>query len=192
MTNGAIGALYSAIMNFVGSDDEVLMFEPYYSQYINHIEFAGAKIVTAPMTTNEEGEWFFDFVAFENSITKKTKIVLLTNPHNPCGKMFSEADVKKMTEILDRHPHILVISDDVYFHLPFDGKKHVSFAKYNKSNWEKTITIFSVGKMLNCTGWKIGWAIGPSRLIQQAMFVHEAMSFNTNVAGQIAIARSLD
>ena len=76
-----------------------------------------------------------------------------------------------------------MLSDDVYFHLPFDGRKHVSFANYSKSNWEKTITIFSAGKMLNCTGWKIGWAVGPAQLIQQAMFVHEAMSFNTNVPG---------
>jgi aspartate/methionine/tyrosine aminotransferase len=143
------------------------------------------------MTTNESGEWFFDFTAFEKAINSNTKIVLLTNPHNPCGKMFSAAEVKQMSEILDKHPHVMVITDDVYFHLPFDGRKHVSFASYSKSNWEKTITIFSAGKMLNCTGWKIGWAIGPSRLIKQAMFVHEAMSFNTNVPGQIAIARSL-
>lgn len=183
VTNGAIGALYSVIMNFAGPGDEVLIFEPYYSQYINHIEFAGAKIVTAPMNTDESGEWSFDFKAFENAITPNTKVVLLTNPHNPCGKMFSEPEIKLLSEILDRNSHVMVITDDVYFHLPFDGRKHVSFAKFSKSNWEKTITIFSVGKMLNCTGWKIGWAIGPSRLIKQAMFVHEAMSFNTNVPG---------
>lgn len=109
--------------------------------------------------------------------------MLLTNPHNPSGKMFTEAETKQMTEILNRHPHVLVITDEVYFHLPFDGRKQVSFARYCKSNWEKTITVFSVGKMLNCTGWKIGWAVGPARLIKQAMFVHEAMSFNTNVPG---------
>ena len=103
MTNGAIGALYSAIMNFVGAGDEVLMFEPYYSQYVNHVEFAGAKMVTAPMGTNEAGEWFFDFAAFESAISTKTKAVLLTNPHNPCGKMFSQSDIKNITEILDRH-----------------------------------------------------------------------------------------
>ena len=79
-------------MNFVGPGDEVLMFEPFYSQYVNHIEFAGAKIVTAPMTTNQEGEWHFDFETFENSISSNTKVVLLTNPHNPCGKMFSESE----------------------------------------------------------------------------------------------------
>lgn len=118
-------------MNFAGPGDEVLMFEPYYSQYVNHIEFAGAKIVTAPMGTNDNDEWFFDFDAFEKSITAKTKVILLTNPHNPCGKMFSEHDVKRISEILDKHPHILVISDDVYFHLPFDGRKHVSFARFN-------------------------------------------------------------
>jgi aspartate/methionine/tyrosine aminotransferase len=78
-------------MNLVGPKDEVLMFEPYYTQYVNHIEFAGAKIVTAPMVVSPStGEWLFNIRAFENSITKNTKLVLLTNPHNPSGKMFTE------------------------------------------------------------------------------------------------------
>jgi aspartate aminotransferase len=66
-----------------------------------------------------------------------------------------------LTELLDKHPHVTVLSDDVYFHLPFDGRKYVSFANYSQSNWDKTVTVFSAGKMLNCTGWKIGWMIGP-------------------------------
>ena len=90
VTNGAIGSIFATIMNLVSEGDEVLMFEPYYTQYVNHIEFAGAKIVTAPMVTNHSGEWLFDLKAFENSITEKTKLVILTNPHNPSGKMFTE------------------------------------------------------------------------------------------------------
>ena len=168
------------------------MFEPYYTQYVNHIEFAGAKIVTAPMVTNHSGEWLFDLKAFENSITEKTKLVILTNPHNPSGKMFTEQEIKQISEILDRHPHVTVLSDDVYFHLPFDGRKYINFANYSQQNWNKTVTVYSAGKMLNCTGWKIGWMIGPQDLVTQAMFVHEAMSFNTNVPGQIALARSMD
>lgn len=75
--------------------------------------------------------------------------------------MFTEHEIKKLSEILDRHPHVTVLSDDVYFHLPFDGRKYISFANYSQSNWKKTVSVFSAGKMLNCTGWKIGWMVGP-------------------------------
>ena len=96
-----------------------------------------------------------------------------------------------MTEILDRHPQIRVLSDDVYFFLPFDNRKYESFANFSPSNFEKTVTVFSAGKMLNCTGWKVGWMVGPKDLVAHAMFVHEATNFNLNVPGQIAIAKSL-
>lgn len=191
VTNGALGSLYSAIMNLVGPGDEVLMFEPYYTQYVNHIEFAGASIKTAPMHITKENKWDFDWQAFEDSITDKTKLVVLTNPHNPSGKLFTRDEIAKMTAILDKHPHINVLSDDVYYFLPFDGRKYESFANFNESNFAKTITVYSAGKMLNCTGWKIGWSIGPAQLIKQAMFVHEASTFNCNVTGQIAVAKSL-
>lgn len=117
---------------------------------------------------------------------------MITNPHNPSGKMFTDAEIKRLSEILDKYPDVTVLSDDVYYYLPFDGRKHTSFANYSESNWNKTINVFSSGKMLNCTGWKIGWSIGPENLVKQAMFVHESTSFNTNVPGQIALARSMD
>ena len=162
VTNGALGSLYSAVMNLVGPGDEVLMFEPYYTQYVNHIEFAGASIKTAPMHTNDQGRWEFDWQAFEDAISDKTKLVLMTNPHNPSGKLWTQSEIAKMTSILDKHPHINVLSDDVYYFLPYDGRKYESFANYSQSNFEKTISVYSAGKMLNCTGWKIGWSIGPA------------------------------
>ena len=149
-------------MNLVGPGDEVLMFEPYYTQYVNHIEFAGASIKTAPMHTNDQGRWEFDWQAFEDAISDKTKLVLMTNPHNPSGKLWTQSEIAKMTSILDKHPHINVLSDDVYYFLPYDGRKYESFANYSQSNFEKTISVYSAGKMLNCTGWKIGWSIGPA------------------------------
>jgi aspartate/methionine/tyrosine aminotransferase len=91
-------------MNLVGPSDEVMMFEPFYTQYTNHIEFAGASIVPIPMVTSPNHEWCFDFKKFAESITPKTKLVVLTNPHNPSGKMFTEHEIKHVSEILDRHP----------------------------------------------------------------------------------------
>jgi len=80
--------------------------------------------------------------------------------------MFSEKEIKRITEILEQHPNITVLSDDVYYFLPFDGRKHVSFAAYSLENYKKTVSIFSAGKMINCTGWKVGWAVGPANLIK--------------------------
>lgn len=183
VTNGAIGSLFSAIMNMVGPGDSVHMFEPYYSQYINHVEFAGASVKTSPMYTDAEGTWHFDFDHFEKSIDASTKVVLITNPHNPSGKLWTRQEIEKLTEILDRHPHVRVISDDVYFFLPFEGRQYESFANFSPANFDKTLTIYSSGKMLNCTGWKIGWMIGPKDMVGHAMYVHEATTFNLNVPG---------
>ena len=192
VTNGAIGSIFSAIMNLVGPGDSVHMFEPYYSQYVNHVEFSGAKLRTSPMYTDEAGNWHFDFEHFERSLDQSTKLVLLTNPHNPSGKLWTKPEIERMTEILDRHPQVRVISDDVYFFLPFDGRKYESFANFSTGNFAKTLTVYSAGKMLNCTGWKVGWMLGPKDLVAQAMYVHEASTFNCNVPGQLAVAQSMD
>lgn len=123
ITNGAIGAIYAVINNLVTKGDHVHMFEPYYTQYINHIEFAGADAVTSPMHTNDKGEWFFDFDHLEESLDKNSKVLIITNPHNPSGKMFSADEIARLSAILDKWPQVTVLSDEVYFHLPFDGRK---------------------------------------------------------------------
>lgn len=190
VTNGACEALFSALHHIVDKGDEVVFFEPYYTQYVNYAEFAGASIKTAPLK-NVNGKWEYDFEALEKAITPKTKAMIITNPHNPTGKIFSKEELYKLTEILERHPQVVVVSDDVYFFLPFDGREHHLFANIGE-NYKKTITIFSAGKMMNCTGWKVGWAVGPPDLIKHVSYVHESVVFNLNVPGQVAIAKSLE
>jgi aspartate/methionine/tyrosine aminotransferase len=84
-----------------------------------------------------------------------------------------------------------VISDDVYSSLIYDGKKYQHFASY-KNNWERTLTVFSAGKLMNCTGWKVGWVVGPAEPIKEAALMHEISIYNVNVPGQFAIAESFD
>jgi len=192
VTNGAIGAIYSIINNMVGKGDFVHMFEPYYTQYINIIEFAGAESRTSPMSTNEKGEWAFDFDHFENSLDENSKLVILNNPHNPSGRVFTAEEMDRLSAILEKWPQVTVLNDEVYFHLPFDGRKITSFANLSQANWDKSVNVYSAGKMLNCTGWKIGWCIGPDRLIAQAFYSHEATTFTNNVPGQVAIARAME
>lgn len=165
VTNGACGALSASIMNLCGKGDFVHTFEPFFSQYINQIEFAGAECRPSPMHTDEEGAWHFDFDHFEKSLDENSKVLILNNPHNPTGRVFTEDEIARVSKILEKHPQVTVLADEVYFHLPFGGRKMVSFANYSEANWNKTINIFSFGKMLNCTGWKLGFCIAPAHMI---------------------------
>ena len=122
IANGACGALFCAIHHLIKPGDEVLMFEPYYTQYVNYIEFGGGVPKTVPMSCAGGKDWVYDLDLFESSLTPKTKLVILTNPHNPTGKIFTKSELERLTEILNKRPDILVISDDPYFFLPFDNR----------------------------------------------------------------------
>ena len=181
VTNGACEALYSTLMHVCQQGDEVIFFEPYYTQYVNYAEFAGATVKTAPLRL-VDGKWEYDFDALERLITPKTKCMMITNPHNPTGKLFTKDELVKLTKIVEKHPQLIVVSDDVYYHLPYDGREHTLFANIG-DNYKRTITVFSAGKMMNCTGWKVGWCVGPPELIKHVSYVHEAAVFNLNVPG---------
>jgi len=144
------------------------------------------------MYTNEKGEWHFDFDHFEKSLDENSKLIILNNPHNPSGRIFTPEEIERLSKILEKWPQVTVLNDEVYFHLPFDGRKLTSFANYSQTNWDKSVNVYSAGKMLNCTGWKIGWTIGPEKLIAQAFYSHEATTFTNNVPGQVAIARCME
>src|SRR5437016_1247993 len=135
-------------MSLCSSGDEVLTFEPFYTSYVSYVEFSGAKLVTSPMLLNASTkEWQYDFEAFEKQINAKTKAVLITNPHNPTGKTFTKEELEKLSNVLKKHPNVVVVSDDVYYHLHFDNKKYHKFADID-DNFKKTITIYSAGKMM--------------------------------------------
>lgn len=192
ITSGALAAVFAIIQNLATKGDKVHMFEPYYTCYINCIEFSGAECVSSPMHCDDNGEWSFDFDHFEKSLDENSRVVILNNPHNPTGKMFTHDDMTRMTKILEKWPKVTVLNDEVYFFLPFDNKPFVSFANHSEGNWKKTINVYSAGKMLNITGWKVGWCVGPAELIRQAFYVHEASSFCANVPCQVAIAKTMD
>lgn len=194
VTHGASQALFAICHHLLQPGDECLMFEPYYVNYANYADFAGAKTVTAPMILDPVTKtWEYDFETFERKLSPKTKVVMLINPHNPTGKMLSGEDIAKISKILEKRPDVIVIADDVYYHLPFDNKNkpYTTFANYG-NNWEKTLTVYSAGKLFSCTGWKVGWIVGPADLVKHVSFVHESTCFNINVPCQVAIANSLD
>lgn len=168
VTNGAIGSLFSIMMNMCNKGDIVHMFEPFFCQYINHIEFAGASASTSPIDCDDKGVWKFNFDDLESKLNENSRLLILNNPQNPTGLVYTEDDMKRISAILAKWPRVTVIADEVYWFLPFDGKKHIPFAAFSEDNWKRTISVYSAGKMFNATGWKVGWSIGPAPLIKQA------------------------
>jgi len=125
---------------------------------------SGSTLKTVPLKVNERGDWVFDSEQLRKTLTDKTKLLVMNTPHNPTGKCFSYEEQLEITNILKDFPNIVVLSDEVYDYLTFDGLKHVPFASI-EDNWDRTVTVYSGGKLFNCTGWKVGWAIGPQHII---------------------------
>ncbi|CAI2370385.1 unnamed protein product [Moneuplotes crassus] len=196
VTVGASSALNNAIVNLVDHGEEILTFEPFYPNYMSITKLGRGKFRTIPLKTSptEDGSalnFEYDWDTFEESLGPQTKVVLLTNPHNPTGKCLRKEEIERITELLEeKAPQAYVISDDVYDFLTYD-QDYEMFANVG-DNWKKTITIYSGGKLMNCTGWKVGFLIAPPDLTREAALMHESSIFNLNVPGQVAIARSLD
>lgn len=128
----------------------------------------------------KEGDWTFDPTELRLALASgKTKVLLLNSPHNPTGKVFTLEEYKVISSILDDFPEVLVIADDVYEFLTFDGREHHFFTSIG-DNWSRTVTIFSGGKLFSCTGWRIGWAIGPQPLLRLGAIVGNTVFFNAH------------
>lgn len=164
ITNGANSSINVMCQTVLRDGDEMIVIEPFFPQYLAHIQLGGAKIKTVPLVLVGH-EFKLDLDSLKAALNEKTRLIILNTPHNPTGKVFSRAELLEITEILEGFPHVFVISDEVYDFLTFDDHEHVMFANL-KNNWEKTITVFSGGKQFSCTGWKIGWSIAPADIIR--------------------------
>ena len=178
------------IAGLVAAEDEVVVIEPVFQQYIPHVQLGGAKLRSAKLDLDENGEWQLDFESLEAALSEKTRVLMFTTPHNPTGKVFTREEMQRMSDLLDKYPRCLVISDEVYGFVTFGGREHQPFANLGH-NWDRTVTIYSGGKMLNCAGWKVGWAIGPAPIIRQATLINDAQHQVNNVPGQVAMAKSM-
>lgn len=164
VTQGAGGAIHSFIQAFANKGDEVVLFEPMWSIYMDHVEIAGATSNAVPLRYSD-GIWRFNEEELRAALKRpQCKILLFNSPHNPTGKVFTLKEMQIISDILDECPHVIVIYDAVYENLVFDDRKHLYFGSIG-NNWDRTISTFSGGKFFSATGWKVGWAIGPKRLI---------------------------
>ncbi|KAK3371869.1 pyridoxal phosphate-dependent transferase [Lasiosphaeria ovina] len=184
ITTGANEGMLSAFMAFIEPGDEVIIFEPFFDQYISNIEMPGGKIVYVPMHPPKEGgvktlsaaEWTIDFDELERAITPRTKMLVLNTPHNPVGKVFSKDEATRIANLCLKH-QIIILSDEVYdrlFYVPFTRVATIS------PEVEKiTLTVGSAGKNFYATGWRVGWLMGPPDLIQYVAAAHTRICYSS-------------
>ncbi|MDT4935879.1 MAG: N-succinyldiaminopimelate aminotransferase [Pseudonocardiales bacterium] len=189
VTAGATEAIAAAVLALAGPGDEVVLFEPYYDSYTACIALAGAQRRVVPLA-RDGGGWAFDPDALTAAITPRTKVLLLNSPHNPTGKVFDAAELRAVAEAAVAND-LIVVSDEVYEHLTFDGRPHVPIATLPGMR-ERTVTIGSAGKTFSVTGWKIGWACAPPRLVGAVRTVKQFLTYVNGAPFQPALAQALD
>jgi len=197
---GCTNALFCALQGMISPGDEVLLLEPAFDVYIAQTKMAGGAVKFVPLRSNPEKKaestaneaFILDMEELENAITDKTRAFVLNSPHNPTGKMFSREEMTKIAEIIERHPQVTVIADEVYEHIVFDvvNSPHISFATI-PGMYDRTLTLSSSGKTFSATGWKVGWAVGPPHLVHAVTSVQQHVNFSAPTPNQDAIAQCL-
>ena len=186
VTTGASEAIQSALLAFIEHGDEVVMFEPWFDIYAAGISLADGVRMGVPLAGPGLRP---DIDALRDAITPSTKVLLINSPHNPTGVVFTRAELEAIAAIaIERN--LIVISDEAYEHLWFDDHRHIPIATL-PGMWERTVTIGSGGKTFSFTGWKVGWAYGPTNLISAVKVVRQHLSFVSGGPFQYAIAHGL-
>ena len=183
VTAGATQALFTAITALVHPGDEVIIFEPAYDSYRPAIELVGGVVKTYEL---EAPHFKPDWDRFKRLISSRTKMVIVNTPHNPTGTTLREEDMQNLERLL-RDTQILVLSDEVYEHLVYDGEAHQSVARFPGLR-ERSLAVFSFGKTFHCTGWKIGYCIAPAAVMAEFRKVHQFNVFCVNTPLQFALA----
>ena len=183
ITAGATQAILTAILAVVHPGDEVIVLEPCYDSYVPNIELAGGVAVRVPLTP---GTFRPDFDRIAAAITPRTRALVINSPHNPSGTVWSEADMLRLQELL-APTSVLLISDEVYEHMVFDGQTHQSAARF-PGLAQRAFIVSSFGKTYHVTGWKVGTVVAPAPLTAEFRKVHQFNVFTVNTPMQHALA----
>ncbi|SHH47033.1 N-succinyldiaminopimelate aminotransferase [Jatrophihabitans endophyticus] len=189
VTAGATEAIAAAVTALAGPGDEVVLFEPYYDSYAACVALGGATRRTVTVERDGAG-WGFDPAALASAVTPRTKAIVLNTPHNPTGTVFGPAELAEIARVAVEHD-LVVVSDEVYEHLTFDGRAHVPIATLPGMR-KRTITVSSAGKTFGVTGWKIGWVCAPPDLVAAVRTVKQFLTFVNGAPFQPAVAQVLD
>ena len=187
VTSGATEAIFDAIHAVVRAGEEVIVLDPCYDCYEPAIDLAGAKAVHVALDPRTFAP---DWNAVRAAITPRTRMLMINSPHNPSGAMLSEADMRELIGILDG-TRIILLSDEVYEHIVFDGARHESALRHPELR-ERAFVISSFGKTYHCTGWKVGYCIAPPALGAEFRKVHQYNTFCTFNPAQHAFAEMIE
>ncbi|MCD9028506.1 pyridoxal phosphate-dependent aminotransferase [Luteimonas sp. BDR2-5] len=186
VTSGATEALFNAIQAVVRAGEEVIVLDPAYDSYEPAIDLAGAVAVHVPLDPQTFAP---DWQRVRDAITPKTRMLIVNSPHNPSGATFGAGDIAALTELL-RDTDIVLLSDEVYEHIVFDGARHESVLRYPELR-ARAFVVSSFGKTYHCTGWKLGYCIAPPALSAEFRKVHQYNVFCTFAPAQHAFAAML-
>lgn len=183
VTSGATEALFDAVQAVVSAGDEVIVFDPAYDSYDPAILLAGGKTIHVPLSLPD---YAMDWDRLEQAINSRTRLIIINSPHNPCGSVLSKDDFDRLAALIRGHD-ILVLSDEVYEHMVYDGEKHESILAHSELR-EKSFAVFSFGKTYHATGWKLAYCVAPESLTTEFRKVHQFVTFTTSSFVQYAIA----
>ena len=183
VTAGATQALFTAVAALVHPGDEVIVFEPVYDSYVPSIELAGGMVKRARLSAPDYRP---DWAAVRALVSPKTRMIMINTPHNPSGTVWSPDDMRALCDLV-RGTSIIVVADEVYEHIVFDGRRHESAALYPELA-ERSVIVSSFGKTYHVTGWKVGYVLAPQALMAEFRKVHQFNVFTVNTPVQLALA----
>jgi len=183
ITSGATIAIFCAIQACIHADDEVIIFDPSYDSYAPAVQLAGGKSIHINL---EAPSFQVDWQKVKDSINAKTRMIIVNTPHNPTGAIWSEQDWRQLIELI-QDKNIVVLSDEVYEHLVFDGQKHFSALQFPELR-ERSFVIGSFGKTYHVTGWKTGYCVASPQLMRLFRQIYQFANFCGNTPCQLALA----
>ena len=186
ITPGGTYAIFTALTTTLQPGDEVIIFEPAYDCYLPTVKLNGAIPVLIEL---KFPDYSINWVEVRNRISAKTRMIILNSPHNPTGAVLNDEDIIQLKEIV-KDTDILILSDEVYEHVIFDEKQHLSMLRYPEL-LERSFVCFSFGKVYHCTGWKTGYCISSPGLMSEFRKIHQFNAFTTHTPTQVALAHYL-
>ncbi len=182
ITAGGTQAIYTAIATIIRPNDEAIIFEPAYDCYAPTIKAFGGLVKAYEM---EAPYYEINWDMVKKLVTANTKLIIINSPQNPTGRLFKQEDINQL-KIITHNTDIIIISDDVYEHIIYDGGQHLSLSKFPELK-ERTFITASFGKLFHCTGWKVGYCLAPEHLMKEFRKVHQFLVFSVNTPMQMAI-----
>ncbi|MBW8686134.1 methionine aminotransferase [Chitinophaga sp. B61] len=186
ITPGGTYAIFTAIATCINPGDEVIIFEPAYDSYIPNVLVNGGVPVLIPLSFPD---YTIDWSLVRSKITDRTKMIMINTPHNPTASILTAADIEALQDIVTAH-NLLVLSDEVYEHLIFDGAQHLSILRYPEL-LQRSFVTFSFGKVFHNTGWKMGYCVAPAHLMAEYRKVHQYLCFSVSTPMQYGLSRYL-